>query len=820
MARLICTYRWHALLRSILIASGVLLGVANASAQPGQPTVNLMGPQTVFEGAGSVTVAVFLSSASSQTVTVQYATANGTATSPADYASTNGTLTFAPGETSKPITVSIVNDQITEGDETFTINLSNPQNATIGTGQSTVTIKDGSGGGGGTTYVQFSSPTYSVAEGAGSIAITVTLSASSPSDVTVNYATADGPAPNGASAGADYTATSGTLTIPAGVTSKTFSISILQDTSYEGDETVTLTLSSPSGATLGTPSTATLTITDDEQPPLPTVQFSAANYSVYETAKLATISVTLSASSSSVVMVSYATSDGTATAPADYKSTAGVLQFMPGETSKTFDVEVYWDGLTEGDETVNLTLTDPVLATLGAQASAVLKIVDVNVSVKVKEVSFSGDGFTTVYESFTDQGPYSAPHWLDANDDGDAEDEGERAYPISFTRFTTMELAAKFKTSITPNDAPPPLYLKITATGPTTPDGNLLEIDPSGVQVPFTVPEISLPATAVTKPFQDAIGFYDPLSIEWKYTPVDFVNISSAGKSDNIAYLTLGKPEFAPFAFVLSVGSVNAQGQKDPVKAIDAIFGAFKGAKFEHKVDEKKLLDMGIKTVKIVYYKDWKFKELNDATFHTVAGVLKQGEKEKDTDCLGCCAFFVDVVAKQDATLKPKLKYLSITPVNAFMNDEFIMVQTWQEKAGFVPLPAGNYRYWNVFAKKIVVTDDMQANNKYQWKDAASHNVEDKDGLAGQNQPNPPSIFKIHVVMVQHQDSKIVFDPSYGTSYPDTMNAPAIDAIEAAAIWGYGLIDPTDVQQQKYFMRKRDPNQNGVKFGQFTPPFP
>jgi uncharacterized delta-60 repeat protein len=97
---------------------------------------------SVLESAGQVLVPVSLSSQSASIVTVKYKTANGTAKSPKDYNSTLGTITFLPGETIKNISIPIIADAITEGNEYFTVSLSKPVNATINDGDATITIAE------------------------------------------------------------------------------------------------------------------------------------------------------------------------------------------------------------------------------------------------------------------------------------------------------------------------------------------------------------------------------------------------------------------------------------------------------------------------------------------------------------------------------------------------------------------------------------------------------------------------------------------------------------------------------------------------------
>src|SRR5262249_31437364 len=93
-------------------------------------------------GTTSVTFTVTLSFASTETVTVQFATANGSATAGSDYRVATGTLTFSPGETGKTITVLVYVDRLAEQNETFFVNLSGATSAIMGDGQGVGTIVD------------------------------------------------------------------------------------------------------------------------------------------------------------------------------------------------------------------------------------------------------------------------------------------------------------------------------------------------------------------------------------------------------------------------------------------------------------------------------------------------------------------------------------------------------------------------------------------------------------------------------------------------------------------------------------------------------
>jgi hypothetical protein len=199
----------------------------------------------VTEGGTGTTNAVFnvaLSIASSSSVTVDYATVNGSASAPADYVSDSGTLTFMPGEVGKQIAVQVVGDTLVEPNETFSVNLSNPTNATVSddVGLGTITDND-------TVTITIGNVTVTEGNAGTSNAVfNVTLSAASGSTVTVAYATADG----SATAPSDYTSTSGTLTFNPGQVSKQIIVPIVGDTVVETNETFSVNLSNPTNATI------------------------------------------------------------------------------------------------------------------------------------------------------------------------------------------------------------------------------------------------------------------------------------------------------------------------------------------------------------------------------------------------------------------------------------------------------------------------------------------------------------------------------------------------------------------------------------------
>src|SRR5438552_650432 len=166
-------------------------------------------PIAICSNRRPATLKVTLSGVSSESVTVKWATADGTAAAPSDYAAASGTLTFAPGESSQTINVLINGDTINEPDEMAFVNLSSPSNATIGKAQGTITILNDD------AMPQLSISDVSVKEGnSGTTSATLTVQLTGPSSqtVSVKWTTADGTA----TAPSDYVPGGGTLTFPHG----------------------------------------------------------------------------------------------------------------------------------------------------------------------------------------------------------------------------------------------------------------------------------------------------------------------------------------------------------------------------------------------------------------------------------------------------------------------------------------------------------------------------------------------------------------------------------------------------------------------------
>ncbi|MBM4223966.1 MAG: hypothetical protein FJ167_04070, partial [Gammaproteobacteria bacterium] len=265
-----------------------------------------------------------------------------------DYSAIGSTLSFNIGQSNLNFILSITNDLLPEGNESFGVILTNPQPAGASqlgpTNAATITIVDDDIG------IGFSSTTYSVAESAGAQTITIVRAGATNVQVGVSFATTNGTAV----AGDDYVATNATFAFAAGVTTRTFTVSIINDAVSETSETILLGLFAPTGGAFLTTSNAVLTITDN----VGSVGFTVTNFPVNENSTNGVVFVTRLGGSFGAIAVRYFTVDGgTATRGLDYEDVNGTISWNDGESgTKSFTVPVYNDQLIEPTETVELRL--------------------------------------------------------------------------------------------------------------------------------------------------------------------------------------------------------------------------------------------------------------------------------------------------------------------------------------------------------------------------------------------------------------------------------------------------------------------------------
>lgn len=214
------------------------------------------------------------------------------------------------------------------------------------------------------------------------ITYNVNLSMATTVDIKVDYAVTDGTASSN-----DYTAVSGTLTIPSGSTQGTITVPTTADVNIEDDETITLTLTNAVRATFSE-TTELATILTDDVPPV----FSVGDISITEGGSLS-FTVTKTGSTGLSHNVTYGTANGTASA-SDYTTKSGTLTFAAAETSKTVTVVTTQDSIFENNETLYLNLTNATNGAIigDAQGLGTINNDDPGASFSVNDVSVSEGG--------------------------------------------------------------------------------------------------------------------------------------------------------------------------------------------------------------------------------------------------------------------------------------------------------------------------------------------------------------------------------------------------------------------------------------------
>lgn len=368
----------------------------------------------------------------SGSATVNYAVTsdNGGNNSDVDGSLPSGTLTFAAGETSKTVTVTVLGDTANENNENLTLTLSGQSAGTLATASSTTVITNDD------TSVSIAADAASKVEGqTGNTAFTFTVTRSGVTTGTssVDYAVAG----NGSLNAADFGGTlpSGTVNFNAGETSKTITINVSGDSSFESSEAFTVTLSNPTDTVIDT-STASSTITSDDDK----VAVSANTSSTFEGnsgTKDVTFTVTRSESTETTSTVDYAITGMNAADFADGTNLTGTVTFDPGQTTKTLTFAVKGDTDVENDETMTLTLSNASSGTqiLTASANTEIKNEDASVSISADSASNAEGRASDGTHTFT----VTRLGYLNQSSTVQYKVSGTTANPADATDFTTSD---------------------------------------------------------------------------------------------------------------------------------------------------------------------------------------------------------------------------------------------------------------------------------------------------------------------------------------------------------------------------------------------
>ncbi len=339
---------------------------------------------TIQEGVPSVEVRLLRTGNLSEEASVTVLPTDGTAIASADYIGGPRVVTFAPRQSQAVVTIPILDDNIVEPTKTFSVSLVNPtENVELGgRSQSTITILDDD------VSLSFGEQTFTLNDQGEAVA-TITVLRSGIVQGTVGATitlSPEIPTPPD-----DLNTRQIPVNFAPGVTAQTVTIPLVNELIAAGVETLSLTLTIPTGgATLGTSNTATFTLIDETVNGI-SIQFNQTDFQTREdSTPLVPVTVTRTGSLNRPVTVNIALEEETATAPDDFDNTPISVTFAAGETTQTVSIPIVNDNIIEPDETLDLTLVDPTGgATLGTPNSATFTIVDNDTALQFTRPDFS-----------------------------------------------------------------------------------------------------------------------------------------------------------------------------------------------------------------------------------------------------------------------------------------------------------------------------------------------------------------------------------------------------------------------------------------------
>ncbi len=320
---------------------------------------------SVFEGDADLDVEVRLSKPNSQAVAIPIVL-SGSATAGSDFTISSTSVVFEAGETSKFITLTFPNDDRNEATKNLFLSIGDVIDVTLGDlTQSSVTIADED------PLISLRQAAFTASEGDTAFQLFATLSAPSNRAITIPLQYR-----GTASRTSDYNGPS-QIVIPAGSTSASASISIVDDDLYEGDESIRIYAQAPSSGQFSGNTVLETTLRDNDEPQR--LFWTLTRQTVKEGVNYATMQIELTRSSSSVITVDLEYKNGTAQRNADYLPTVFRVKFQPGETRRELDVVIVDDQTSESVEDLRIRLVNPLNALLPVDPGlhyATLRILD------------------------------------------------------------------------------------------------------------------------------------------------------------------------------------------------------------------------------------------------------------------------------------------------------------------------------------------------------------------------------------------------------------------------------------------------------------
>jgi hypothetical protein len=390
---------------------------------------------------------------------------------------------------------------------------------------------------------------------------------------------------------------------------------------------------------------------------------------------------------------------------------------------------LYVEGIAPGSNTLSWSYS--------GQSDCVDTIRATILKVDLKEVSFSGDKYHVITADDESE-TYTAPHWVDNSNqlNGNADDPGDVKRPVAFTRNTKPKVSAKWIVQ------PSGLNVSFKLKGQV----------PNCISFPSTIAtlngnELTITGVESAAAFVNEVSFFDPLEISWQFSVDNGATWLDAGTSDNQVYVTLSDPLTTVYHTLAHLGCKNAQGETTEANTTAKIWQEF--------------TDRDVRRVdglQLTYYTSYL------CSYITTADLLTHG----DGQCGAWAKLFLDMRKVQGiADTDEYVIFLPIPPPGIPQEYVGFIVKNWTF-TGVGSSGHTNYPYFNLPDNPFIGT------SSYNWRFAE---VNEANGIPGQGNPNPASMFNNHQVVISGE----YYDPSYGVKYQ------SLDDIDDTAIAGYYL---------------------------------